>query len=81
MRLSPFDSWAFAAFDAQEWTIFSAATTMKLVVALTGLFRPILHIASPMCNWPRRSQSSDGWTKLGPPRKGSSNSVDSLGAE
>ena len=71
MRLSPFDSWAFAAFDAQAIEPFPARPLRGSAGARpTSPSRPIPPTASPTCNWPRRWPSLDGWRKRGRRRAG-----------
>jgi len=49
LRLSPFDLWAWAAFDAQAMSQF-AAWVLRSVVRLTDPSRPIRRTASLTCN-------------------------------
>jgi hypothetical protein len=72
MRLSPFDSWAEAAFDAQAMSHLlrgryeeSCLAAYKSVQANPA--HSITHTASLMCGWPPHSPDWDGWTKRGPP--------------
>ena len=65
MRLSPFDPWAFAAFDAQAMSHFLLAATKTPVAPHTNLSRPIPPTASPMFSWQRRSSSSGDLKKRG----------------
>ena len=73
MRLSPFDSWTWAAFDAQAMSHLLRGRYEELVVLPISPFKPTRHTASLMCNWPPRWPNSAGWTKRGqPPRACSS---------